>query len=155
MSQEKHSHPSPTSNASNPACCAIKNSGAANSRIDPVCRMTVDPATASHHLEHAREDHYFCSARCLEKFTADPDKYLHTGTTLVEVDASVDAIYTCPMHPEIRQTGPGSCPICGMALEPEMPRLDEEENPELRDFSRRCWRSLKTDHLCSLKIDQG
>ncbi|MGB3048242.1 heavy metal-binding domain-containing protein, partial [Dokdonella sp.] len=99
--------------------------------------MSVDPATAAHHLQHAGTMHCFCSARCLEKFRADPGKYLQAQKSSETPVTSVGAIYTCPMHPEIRQTGPGICPICGMALEPEAPSLDDEENPELRDFSRR------------------
>lgn len=142
MSQEKHSHPSSAADAPRPTCCANKNSGAAESRTDPVCGMKVDPATASHHLDHAGENHYFCSARCLEKFRADPEKYLHPEKTSDTANVPEGAIYTCPMHPEIRQTGPGTCPICGMALEPETPSLDEEENPELRDFARRFWWTL-------------
>jgi Cu+-exporting ATPase len=86
--------------------------------------------------------HYFCSARCLEKFRADPDKYLHPQKSSDFPAAPAGAIYTCPMHPEIRQAGPGICPLCGMALEPETPSLDDEENPELRDFSRRFWWTL-------------
>ncbi|MEP6881880.1 MAG: heavy metal translocating P-type ATPase, partial [Dokdonella sp.] len=104
--------------------------------------MNVDPATATHHLEHAGENHYFCSARCLEKFGADPDKYLHPEKHQDTSKVVEGAIYTCPMHPQIRQIGPGTCPICGMALEPETPSLEEEENPELRDFSRRFWWTL-------------
>ncbi|MEZ0470050.1 heavy metal translocating P-type ATPase [Luteimonas salinilitoris] len=106
---------------------------------DPVCGMQVDPATSPHHAEHGGEDYRFCSARCREKFVADPDKHL---SPFEPEPAVPGAIYTCPMHPEIRQEGPGTCPICGMALEPEMPSLDEEENPELRDFSRRFWWTL-------------
>ncbi|MBK7012746.1 MAG: heavy metal translocating P-type ATPase [Xanthomonadales bacterium] len=137
MSHDTHGHPSPAADASAPACCATKKPGAAATHIDPVCGMSVDPATAAHHLQHAGTMHYFCSARCLEKFRADPGKYLHAQKGSETPVTSVGAIYTCPMHPEIRQTGPGICPICGMALEPEAPSLDDEENPELRDFSRR------------------
>ncbi|HQZ62760.1 MAG: heavy metal translocating P-type ATPase [Xanthomonadales bacterium] len=137
MSHDTHGHPSPAADASAPACCATKKPGAAATHIDPVCGMSVDPATAAHHLQHAGTMHCFCSARCLEKFRADPGKYLQAQKSSETPVTSVGAIYTCPMHPEIRQTGPGICPICGMALEPEAPSLDDEENPELRDFSRR------------------
>ncbi len=106
--------------------------------LDPVCGMTVT-AESSHHHHHAGTDYYFCSAGCQSKFSADPDKYL--GEKEAE-EADPEAWYTCPMHPEIRQQGPGTCPKCGMALEPETPSLEEEENPELIDFRRRFWGSL-------------
>src|SRR5688500_1464599 len=83
---------------------------------DPVCGMDVDPHTAKHRREHAGRTYYFCSAGCRTKFAADPERYL--GENAPAVPAPKDAIYTCPMHPEVRQVGPGSCPICGMALEP-------------------------------------
>ncbi|MBW8851237.1 MAG: heavy metal translocating P-type ATPase [Xanthomonadales bacterium] len=103
--------------------------------------MQVDPATTPHHASHAGNEYHFCSARCREKFVAEPAKYLAPKP---EVPAAMPkgTIYICPMHPQIRQEGPGTCPICGMALEPEMPSLDEEENPELSDFSHRFWWSL-------------
>lgn len=106
---------------------------------DPVCGMQVDPATTPHHATHGGAEHHFCSARCREKFVADPERYL---SPQVPVAAPAGTIYICPMHPEIRQEGPGTCPICGMALEPDMPSLDDEDNPELRDFSRRFWWTL-------------
>jgi Cu+-exporting ATPase len=105
---------------------------------DPVCGMTVDPAATPHHIEVGGTTYHFCSAGCRGKFAADPHRYLHPGPA-VAVEAPEGAIWTCPMHPEIRQVGPGSCPICGMALEPEMPTLDEGPNPELVDMSRRFW----------------
>ena len=107
--------------------------------VDPVCGMTVDPATASHHARHDGGEYFFCSARCREKFIADPAKFL---SPIDEAPAPAGTIYTCPMHPQIRQEGPGTCPICGMALEPEMPSLEDDDNPELRDFSRRFWWTL-------------
>ncbi len=111
--------------------------------IDPVCGMKVDPLVTAHHATHAGTDHHFCSARCREKFVADPDRYLSPAPIEpAVVPAAVDATYICPMHPQIRQQGPGTCPICGMALEPEMPSLEDEENPELRDFTRRFWWTL-------------
>ncbi|WDJ08224.1 heavy metal translocating P-type ATPase [Xanthomonas campestris] len=108
--------------------------------MDPVCGMQVDPLTTEHHATHAGTDYHFCSARCRERFVADPAKYLSPVTTAPA--AAAGTTYTCPMHPEIRQQGPGTCPICGMALEPEMPSLEDEDNPELRDFSRRFWWTL-------------
>ena len=106
--------------------------------IDPVCGMTVDPAKTTHHATHGDDKYYFCSAGCLAKFTADPDKFI-TDAPIVEIAAAPGATWTCPMHPEIRRDGPGTCPICGMALEPEQPSLDDAPNPELVDFTRRFW----------------
>ena len=105
---------------------------------DPVCGMTVDPATTPHHAEHAGHAYHFCSAGCRSKFIADPATYLD-GKPRPEPEATPGAMWTCPMHPEIRQEGPGTCPICGMALEPEEPSLDDAPNPELVDFTRRLW----------------
>ena len=111
--------------------------------IDPVCGMKVDPGRTPHHATHDGTDYHFCAARCRERFLADPLKFLAPETGATPAPAAVPgAIYTCPMHPEVRQAGPGNCPFCGMALEPEMPSLDEEENPELRDFTRRFWWTL-------------
>jgi P-type Cu+ transporter len=104
---------------------------------DPVCGMTVDPATSRHRFDHRGETFHFCSAGCRSKFAADPIKYL--DKTKPQPEAPKGAIYTCPMHPEIRQVGPGSCPICGMALEPEVASLDAPPNPELADMTRRFW----------------
>jgi Cu+-exporting ATPase len=124
------------------ACCSRSRPAHADGRkgADPVCGMDVDPDTSDHHATHAGEVFHFCSAHCRVKFVADPDKYLSPAVDAPPAPAG--AIYTCPMHPEIRQPGPGTCPICGMALEPEMPSLEEDENPELRDFSRRFWWTL-------------
>ncbi len=105
---------------------------------DPVCGMSVDPATSKHHLEHAGLTHHFCSAGCRTKFQADPEKYLSKDRA-EEPPAPAGTIYTCPMHPQIRQVGPGSCPICGMALEPETVTADSGPNPELADMTRRFW----------------
>ncbi len=109
--------------------------------IDPVCGMQVDPLKTAHHATHAGSDYHFCSARCREKFVADPATYLSPAIAAPET-VPAGTIYTCPMHPQIRQQGPDTCPICGMALEPEMPSLEDEDNPELRDFSRRFWWTL-------------
>lgn len=118
------------------SCCAAKP--AAGNVTDPVCGMAVDPATAQHHARHDDEEYHFCSAGCRAKFVADPGRYLGDGPR-PEPEATPGAIWTCPMHPEIRQEGPGTCPICGMALEPEEPSLDDAPNPELVDFTRRFW----------------
>jgi Cu+-exporting ATPase len=109
--------------------------------IDPVCGMKVDPHTAKHRAEHAGRTYYFCAAGCRTKFLADPERYLG-GKTADEAPVPEGTIYTCPMHPEIRQVGPGSCPICGMALEPELINADAGPNPELADMTRRFWIGL-------------
>ncbi|MGN6278974.1 MAG: heavy metal translocating P-type ATPase [Sphingomonas sp.] len=111
---------------------------ASDGATDPVCGMTVDPATARHKASHDGHEFYFCSAGCRTKFIADPNRYL-SGDGTPEPEATPKAIWTCPMHPEIRQEGPGTCPICGMALEPEEPSFDGAPNPELVDFTRRLW----------------
>jgi P-type Cu+ transporter len=108
---------------------------------DPVCGMTVEPATAKHRHEHEGHTHYFCSAGCLTKFAADPAKYLDKDQKAAE-PVPEGTIYTCPMHPQIRQVGPGACPICGMALEPEIATAEAGPNPELADMSRRFWIGL-------------
>ena len=109
---------------------------------DPVCGMTVDPKVTAHHAEHDAQPFHFCSVGCRTKFVADPDKYLNAGSQAIASPASPGAIYTCPMHPEIRQVGPGSCPICGMALEPVTVTAEHEPNPELTDMTRRFWFGL-------------
>lgn len=108
--------------------------------VDPVCGMTVDPATAVHRAEHGGQRFFFCSAGCKAKFEAAPERYL--GPKTAAPAAPAGTIYTCPMHPQIRQVGPGSCPICGMALEPATVTADAGPNPELADMSRRFWIGL-------------
>ena len=103
---------------------------------DPVCGMNVAEDRAAGTVEHAGQRHYFCSASCVRKFKADPGKYSGAALEPEPMEESVE--YTCPMHPEIVQQGPGSCPICGMALEPRTVTA-EEDNPELRDMTRRFW----------------
>jgi Cu+-exporting ATPase len=104
---------------------------------DPVCGMTVDPLTAKHQAEHAGRAYLFCGAGCRTKFIADPERYLQPAPATPA--GPPDAVYTCPMHPEVRQVGPGSCPLCGMALEPELASADAGPNPELADMTRRFW----------------
>jgi P-type Cu+ transporter len=111
---------------------------AAHLALDPVCGMRVDPRTAKHRAEYAGRPYYFCSAGCRTKFLADPARYL--GTKAEPVPEGT--IYTCPMHPEIRRLGPGSCPICGMALEPILATADAGPNPELVDMTQRFWVGL-------------
>ncbi|MGM4952989.1 heavy metal translocating P-type ATPase [Bradyrhizobium barranii] len=117
---------------------AHDHGAAATTVLDPVCGMTVDPATSKHHHTHHGETFHFCSAGCRTKFAADPAKYL-VREKAPEPEMPAGTIYTCPMHPEIRQIGPGSCPICGMALEPEVASLETGPNPELADMTRRFW----------------
>ena len=106
--------------------------------LDPVCGMTVDPLTSKHRFDYRGETFHFCSAGCRTKFAADPVGYLEKSSK-PKPAVPEGAIYTCPMHPEIRQVGPGTCPICGMALEPEVASLDDAPNPELADMTRRFW----------------
>jgi Cu+-exporting ATPase len=110
--------------------------GQAEFAIDPVCGMRVNPDTARHRFEYRGEQYFFCSARCRERFQAEAEKFLQPRSAGPE-PAAPGAIYTCPMHPEIKQVGPGSCPICGMALEPEQVSLDQGPDPELIDMTRR------------------
>ena len=95
--------------------------------IDPVCGMTVDPASPLR-MEYGGTTYYFCGPSCLARFRANPDSYLGGTPAPAAGMADPDAIYTCPMHPEVRQKGPGVCPFCGMALEPSMVALDEGPN---------------------------
>ncbi len=168
-----------------PAVSAPKSAPAADLARDPVCGMNVNPATAKHTHEHAGKKYYFCSAHCVEKFQAAPQTYLSKSPAVstpqaasrkpeagsqtyyvcpmcpevretrpvpcpscgmaLEPETPISAMrteYTCPMHPEIVRTEPGSCPICGMALEPRTVTAAPEQNPELRDMTRRFWISL-------------
>ena len=120
---------------------------------DPVCGMTVSKDSA-HFTEHDGARYVFCSAGCRAKFVRNPAQYLSVSgsthrtqhadepTASLPLKAPSGAIYTCPMHPEIRQDHPGICPKCGMTLEPLMPELASDDNPELRDFQRRFWWTL-------------
>jgi P-type Cu+ transporter len=134
-------YPSGVCNASGPAVNHSAHAGEARA-TDPVCGMKVDQAKTLHRHTHEKHDYFFCCAGCRDKFVADPEKYLSAtaskSTTTTEVPAgSEGAIYTCPMHPQVRQLGPGACPICGMALEPEAGGADD--GGELRDMTRRLW----------------
>ena len=106
---------------------------------DPVCGMTVDPISAKHTAEHAGRNWYFCSARCRERFGAEPAKYLAGEAP---VPAPAGTLYTCPMHPQVRQVGAGFCPLCGMALEPAEVEADSGPNVELIDLTHRFWIGL-------------
>ncbi|WP_108460654.1 heavy metal translocating P-type ATPase [Devosia naphthalenivorans] len=105
---------------------------------DPVCGMTVNPLTAQHKAAYEGTSYYFCSENCRSKFTAEPTKYLGEVNAPTKT-APPGTIWTCPMHPEIRRNEPGSCPICGMALEPELPTAETGPSPELQDMTRRFW----------------
>ncbi len=127
------------------SCCAGKTAatpdhtiaGHTHAEKDPVCGMTVDPHTAKLHVEHAGHTYYFCGQRCSDKFMAEPLAWLE-GRAAPPV-AAPGAIYTCPMHPEVQQVGPGECPKCGMALEPMLPSEDENDGGEVRAMTRRFW----------------
>src|SRR5688572_17458241 len=105
---------------------------------DPVCGMTISPDDAVGQLTHAGQTYYFCAESCLDRFRENPDSFLHPSPVAEQTEAE----YTCPMHPEVRQKGPGSCPICGMALEPVRVSLEEQPNEELIDMTRRFQVSL-------------
>jgi len=114
----------PRTNITKGECHAIwKAPMTENKIVDPICGMTVDPATAAGQYEYAGTTYYFCSTHCLNKFSADPESSLHPQPAKPSPPASTQIEYTCPMDPEVRQSGPGACPKCGMALEPVMPAL--------------------------------
>ena len=141
MAEAKHAHEGGRARAGDhhgagkhaSSCCDGKHEE--NFAIDPVCGMRVDRETAKHRLDYRGEQYFFCGARCRERFEAEPEKFLKPREPGPAAPAG--AIYTCPMHPEVRQVGPGSCPICGMALEPEQVSLDQGPDPELIDMTRR------------------
>jgi Cu+-exporting ATPase len=137
MPHHDHSHPHH----------AHRHDNSGSQAIDPVCGMTVDVATAKHTHAYRGKTWYFCNPRCREKFIADPGRYTDASRGSDSAEgaspaAVPGAIYTCPMHPEIRQVGPGHCPICGMALEPVVASVEEQPNPELVDMMRRFWIGL-------------
>ena len=109
---------------------------------DPVCGMLVDPRTTPYRQQHAGRPYFFCSAGCQTKFQDNPTKYLARSEMTAPPAAPEGTIYTCPMHPQIRQVGPGFCPICGMALEPDLITATSGPNPELADMTRRFWLGL-------------
>src|SRR5262245_48512049 len=114
--------------------------------VDPVCGMTVDPATARASTVHEGTHYFFCCPHCLERFQADPGRYLHQqerpASLPVQPGGSPGMEYFCPMDPEIVQDHPGNCPKCGMALEPRIPTTEEGPSPELVEMTRRFWISL-------------
>jgi len=107
---------------------------------DPVCSMRVNPETSRHRFDYNGATYHFCCNGCRTRFEADPLKYLdRSKSEAPKTPIAEGTIFTCPMHPEIRQVGAGSCPICGMALEPDVVSLDDAPNPELADMTRRFW----------------
>ena len=106
---------------------------------DPVCGMDVDPNTTEHKHQHAGINFYFCSEHCLHKFKSDSAQYLNDSAKKQSSTEAEGIVYTCPMHPEIEQIGPGSCPKCGMALEPLDASVVDEDTTELDDMTRRFW----------------
>lgn len=133
----KHSHQ--TISHSKPSCCDSHHKKFNTTQVtDPVCGMTIDPAIAKGGKStYGDEDYYFCNPKCKIKFDANPHTYLHKESKQSKTNIKDQRIYTCPMDPEIRQIGPGTCPKCGMALEPEEVSLSGDENPELTDFKKR------------------
>ena len=149
-----HDHAEPLTTSAAKSCCGGGHQGHAGQHHghdgvaaapgtvkDPVCGMDVDPHTAKHRVEHDGHPYYFCSAGCRTKFATDAQGYLAPETTKVE-PVPEETIYTCPMHLEVRQVGPGACPVCGMALEPLLVTADSGPNHELVDMTRRFWIGL-------------
>tara|TARA_R110002167_G_scaffold279204_1_gene485099 strand:+ start:4813 stop:7158 length:2346 start_codon:yes stop_codon:yes gene_type:complete len=123
--------------ARDPSCPAATGGDADGGKAkDPVCGMTVDPTKTPHRAEYEGRSVSFCSAGCRTRFMADTDRYAE-GAVAPAAATPAGTVYTCPMHPEIRQVGPGACPICGMALEPEDASVETGPNPEIVDFTRR------------------
>jgi Cu+-exporting ATPase len=142
MTDHQHTH-SIEPDAKAHASSGSDNGNAPGATVkDPVCGMSVDPHTAAHRADHDGHPYYFCSAGCRTKFVADPAKYLTPAELQSHEPVPEGTIYTCPMHPQIRQVGPGACPICGMALEPAVITAETPPNPELADFTRRFWIGL-------------
>src|SRR6202140_2922622 len=138
-----HAHGAPGSHAQASPADPGGHGGADPGVRDPVCGMTVDPQATAHRQSFAGHTYYFCSAGCQAKFAADPRKYLEPETNGPPPAPVPQApIYPCPMPPQIRQPGPGHCPICGMALEPVLATAETGPNPELADMSRRFWIGL-------------
>ena len=112
--------------------------------VDPVCQMTVEPETAAAHVRHGGTDYYFCSEWCAEQFKGNPAAFLSPQPVGPAAPATpVGTVYFCPMDPEVRQVGPGVCPKCGMALQPDFSTVTDPSidltNPELTDMTRRLW----------------
>jgi Cu+-exporting ATPase len=144
MAEHRHEHSHHGSGHAHESGCCGNKAGEPKPGMakDPVCGMDVDPHTAKHRAEHAGRTYYFCAAGCRTKFLADPAKYLSPAEQR-HAPVPEGTIYTCPMHPEVRQIGPGACPICGMALEPQIVTADAHgSHGELDDMTRRFWIGL-------------
>jgi len=137
---DAHAHHGPGTHVHHQAAMSGMDRG--GKAVDPVCGMTVDPATAQHKAEFGGSTYYFCSAGCRAKFVAEPAKYLKPQAAKSQNSSPSGVIYTCPMHPQIRRDAPGFCPICGMALEPLVASGEGGPNPELVDMTRRFWIAL-------------
>lgn len=150
MNPDRHEHRHDGHDHGGPTTVEVPRAG--DAVTDPVCGMTVDPATAAGSAARDGTTYYFCSAHCLAKFEADPAKYAAPAATAVggsccggvkasrpapPEPAAGAAKWTCPMHPEVVRDGPGTCPKCGMALEPAVPQAGEADDSELRDMRRR------------------
>ena len=144
--RNENPHAMPTHACSSVWAAAVATAEAATPLKDPVCGMTVT-AQSPHALRQDGAAMYFCSAGCKAKFVADPGRYpiaiagsvvpnAATAQSPAEPIAAAGCVYTCPMRPEVRRAHPGACPKCGMALEPEVPALDDADSPELLDFRR-------------------
>ncbi len=144
MTETTHAHAHGAHDHTHGSCCShgdhAPTPAAPEKVLDVVCGMTVDPATAKQRFSYKGQDYFFCGARCRERFSADPESFLRPREPAPPMPAGT--IYICPMDPEIRQEGPGTCPICGMALEPETVSLDDGPDPELIDMTRRFWIAL-------------
>ena len=151
MSQHDHSH--------HKGCHDGHHHGSGNGKngedpaIDPVCGMKVDTSAGKPRFEHEGRLYHFCSQRCHDRFAGDPEHYLSGAHKQAEKEAPKGTLYTCPMHPEVVQEGPGTCPICGMALEPMgVPSPDDGPNPELVDFKRRFFVGIGSSSSSSVLV---
>lgn len=144
MTETTHAHAHGGHDHKHGSCCSHGDHASAPAApekvLDVVCGMTVDPATAKQRFSYKGQEYFFCGARCRERFSADPESFLRPREPAPPMPAGT--IYICPMDPEVRQEGPGTCPICGMALEPETVSLDDGPDPELIDMTRRFWIAL-------------
>ena len=144
MTETTHAHAHGGHDHKHGSCCSHGDHASAPAApekvLDVVCGMTVDPATAKQRFSYKGQEYFFCGARCRERFSADPESFLRPREPAPPMPAGT--IYICPMDPEVRQEGPGTCPICGMALEPETVSLDHGPDPELIDMTRRFWIAL-------------
>jgi Cu+-exporting ATPase len=144
VTETTHAHAHGGHDHKHGSCCSRGDHASAPAApekvLDVVCGMTVDPATAKQRFSYKGQEYFFCGARCRERFSADPESFLRPREPAPPMPAGT--IYICPMDPEVRQEGPGTCPICGMALEPETVSLDHGPDPELIDMTRRFWIAL-------------